>query len=279
MQLDAHQHFWNFTDNPGDFAWMTAEYSVLGRNFLPADLEPLLRANDIDGCIAVQAREMSKETGFLLELAEQHSFIRGVVGWADLCDPNVGAGLERYADNPLLKGFRMLVHDREDIEFAASSDHARGVGMLANYNWTYDLLLRTIHLPAAQRLVDRFPNQSFVIDHIAKPRFDGSDWNIWLTDMQAIAERPNVMCKLSGLVTETDWSQWQSVDYARYLDAVINAFGANRCMFGSDWPVSTCATDYTSSRAVVTDWAGKLSETEQSAIFGGTCAHFYNVAA
>ena len=278
MQLDAHQHFWNYSANPNHFAWMTAEYSVLGRNFLPTDLEPLLRSCDIDGCIAVQAREMIEETDFLLTLAEQNSFIQGVVGWVDLCNSNVAADLERYADYSLLKGFRMLIHDREDVEFAASDSHARGVGMLGKYNWTYDLLLRTIHLPAAQRLVDRFPNQRFVIDHIAKPKFDGSDWSNWLPGMQAMAERPNVMCKLSGLVTEPDWNSWHTVDYARFLDAVIGAFGANRCMFGSDWPVSTCATDYTSARAVVTEWASALSQSEQEAIFGGTCAHFYNVA-
>lgn len=279
MQLDAHQHFWNYTENPDDFSWMTSEYAVLQQNFMPDDLAPLLQASSIEGCIAVQARENVEETDFLLQLAEENSFIYGVVGWVDLCADDVAKVLEQYSDRPLLKGFRMLIHDRQDRDFAASSNHARGVGLLGKDNWTYDLLLRTVHLPAAIRLVDQFPNQRFVVDHIAKPAFDGSDWDDWLSGIQKISKRPNVMCKLSGLVTEPDWNDWQSADYPRFLDAVIEAFGANRCMFGSDWPVSTCATDYLSARAVVTNWARRLSADEKKALYGDSCAYFYTVTA
>ena len=277
MRIDAHQHFWSYTDNPNDFAWMTDEYSVLRRNFLPADLEPLLNDGNLSACIAVQAREVPQETDFLLALAETNPFVRGVVGWVDLCADNIAAVLETYTAKPALKGFRMLIHDRSDPDFAASDAHARGIGLLAEYGWTYDLLLRTIHLPAALKLVDRFPEQRFVIDHIAKPKFDGSDWTPWLAGMQEMAKRENVYCKLSGLVTEAEWSQWQSVDYGRYLDVVFAAFGANRCMFGSDWPVCTCAADYSSVLATLDNWARALSNDEQRAIFGQTCAHFYSL--
>ena len=279
MRLDAHQHFWEFTANPDDFEWMSDDYNVLRRNFLPSDLEPLLGASGLDGCIAVQAREIVKETDFLMNLADQHAYVQGVVGWVDLCADNVEAVLDAYSEKPTLKGFRMLIHDRADPDFAISSTHARGVGFLEQHGWTYDLLLRTIHLPAALQLVDTYPNQAFVIDHIAKPHLDGSDWAAWLSGMQEMSNRSNVFCKLSGLVTEADWKHWQAADYPRFLDKVFEAFGANRCMFGSDWPVSTCATDYHSSKAVVDQWANALSADEKQAIYGGTCAHFYGIDA
>lgn len=279
MKLDSHQHFWDYAANPDDFTWMTDEYSVLGRNFMPADLKPLLAECDISGCIAVQAREVVQETEFLLDLANKNTFIRGVVGWVDMRDEQIETVLESFTGNTLLKGFRMLIHDQADVDFAASAAHARGVGLLAAHGWTYDLLLRTIHLPSALRLVDQYPNQPFVVDHIAKPKLDGSDWTHWLTGMQSLAKRPNVMCKLSGMVTEANWAQWQAADYPRFLNEVLEAFGANRCMFGSDWPVSTCATDYSSVYALVNNWASALSATEQNAIFGATCAHFYHVEA
>lgn len=277
MRLDAHQHFWNYTANPDDFPWMTEELSVIKENFLPQDLEPYLSTAGYDGTIAVQARELEHETDFLLELARENAIIKGVVGWVNLCAPDVKQSLERYAGDPYLKGFRMLIHDQVDPDFASSDAHAHGIGLLEHYGWTYDLLLKTIHLPSAIRLVDRFPTQKFVVDHIAKPATDKSDWDAWLDGIQAIAQRPNVLCKLSGLVTEGDWKKWQPSDFTPFLDEVLNSFGFERLMIGSDWPVCTLAADYVKAMSVVENWATQFSDTECKQLFGTTCALFYDV--
>ncbi|MHA1554637.1 MAG: amidohydrolase family protein [Alphaproteobacteria bacterium] len=277
MRLDAHQHFWDYAANPHEFPWMTDTYASLRRNFLPQDLAPLLDAAGYDGTIAVQARELTRETDFLLDLARRHKIIKGVVGWIDLCAADVDATLERYADESLLKGFRMLIHNHPDPDFADSDPHTRGVARLATHGWTYDLLVRSPHLPASMRLVDQLPNQLFVIDHIAKPVNDRSDWDAWRKGMATLAARENVCCKLSGLVTEGDWQRWTSADFEPFLDEVLDAFGSDRCMIGSDWPVCTSAADYGSAMAVVEDWSGKLNPTERAAILGGNCARFYGV--
>ncbi len=276
MRIDAHQHFWNYSANPSDFTWMTDELSALRNNFLPEDLIPLLSKAEYDGTIAVQAREMEIETDFLLGLARNNEIIKGVVGWVDLCSKDVEQNLERYSGSELLKGFRMLVHDQTDPDFANSEPHAHGVGCLAHYGWTYDLLLRTIHLPSALKLVDRFPAQKFVIDHIAKPDNDRSDWNAWTSGMQAIAQRPNVYCKLSGLVTEGNWQNWKSEDFTPFLDEVVNAFGVERLMIGSDWPVCTLAAGYGSAMNIVENWASKFSDYEREGLLGKTCSEFYD---
>lgn len=278
MRLDSHQHFWNYTANPDDFPWMTDSLQALKRNYLPTDLAPLRADAGIDGTIAVQARELEAETDFLLQLAAGDPSIRGVVGWVDLCEPDIEARLERWSGNPVLKGFRMLIHDRENPDFADSKDHARGVGKLGRFGLTYDLLLRTIHLPSALRLVDRFPDQPFVIDHIAKPAMDGSDWPEWETGIRDIAQRPHVLCKLSGLVTEADWGNWQAATFTPFLDTVLDAFGPDRLMIGSDWPVCTLAGSYGETLDVVLQWSQALSPDEQAKILGANCARFYSVS-
>ena len=277
MKIDAHQHFWNFTENASDFIWMTDELATLKQNFMPSDLDPLLAETGRDGSIAVQAREVVSETDFLLELAQKHNSIKGVVGWVDLCADDVEEVLESYHGNQKLKGFRMLIHDRSDINFADSAPHLNGVSLLKKFNYTYDLLLRTIHLPSAIRLVQKLPDQPFVVDHISKPKMDGSDIEAWKHGIREISKFPNVMCKLSGLVTEGDWKKWNPADFVRYLDIVFEAFGADRLMVGSDWPVCTVAANYNATMNIVDDWASKLSTEEQTLIFGGTCAKFYSV--
>jgi len=280
MRIDSHQHFWEYAANAADYSWMTDDFAVLKHDFLPEHLSVLLDSCALDGSIAVQARAVQGETDYLLTAARQYSFVHGVVGWIDLCSDDIETNLQAYADDHLLKGFRMLVHDYPDANFANSDAHARGVGMLEQFGWTYDLLLKTIHLPSAIKLVDRFPKQAFVVDHIAKPVLNETkqtDWTSWQKGINEIAQRPNVYCKLSGMVTEADWSNWQAASYDRYLDEVLNAFGAERCMFGSDWPVCTCATDYRSMFSLIENWASRLSESEQQSIFGKSCLHFYNI--
>lgn len=277
IRLDAHQHFWSYSANPDHFPWMTDAVDPLRRDYLPEHLAPLRAASQIDGTIAVQAREMDVETDYLLDHAADDPTIRGVVGWIDLCAPNVEARLDHYADRPALKGMRMLIHDRDDPDFADSTPHRHGVSCLTARGLTYDLLLRTVHLPAAIRLVDALPDQPFVVDHIAKPRMDGTDREPWEAGMREIARRPNVVCKLSGLVTEADWDNWTAATFTPFLDTVLEAFGPHRLMMGSDWPVCTLAADHGEALGVVIDWCEKLSSDERAAVFGGTCARFYSV--
>lgn len=277
MKIDAHQHFWDYAANAADYVWMSDAEHMLRRNFLPDDLAPLLKQAGYGGTVAVQAREMRKESDWLLALAKEHDFIRGVVGWLDLTDPTVDAQLDAYTNDTKLKGLRMLIHDQPDPDFADSPEHLRGVAKLEARGLAYDLLLRTIHLPAAIRLVDALPNQRFVIDHIAKPKMDCGDWDAWSAGMTVIAERPNVMCKLSGLVTMGDWTEWRSQPYARFLDHVLECFGTSQCMIGSDWPVATCSADYGDTMGVVERWTEPLSATEKAAIFGANCSVFYRL--
>ncbi|MCY4461323.1 MAG: amidohydrolase family protein [Albidovulum sp.] len=277
MKLDSHQHFWRYAANPGDFPWMTDDLAALRRDFLPEDLAPLREDLAVDGTIAVQAREMEVETDFLLGLARDDKSIKGIVGWVDLCAKDVEARLDRFAGNPAFRGVRMLIHDRADLDFADSAPHLRGVSCLESRGLTYDLLLRTAHIEAAIRLVDKLPHQRFVVDHIAKPKMDGIDRDEWETGIRSIAERPNVFCKLSGLVTEANWSNWKPESFGPYLDTVLEAFGAGRLMVGSDWPVCTLATSYAGAIGLVAEWSRKLSDDERADVMGKNCARFYSV--
>lgn len=277
MRIDSHQHFWNYSDSPSDYVWMTEDFASLRRDYGPAELKPLLVENGFSGSVAVQAREMQKETDYLLDLASREPFILGVVGWVDLCNPEAEHQLDRFSASPRLKGLRMLIHDRAGNDFAASESHVRGVSLLETYGLTYDLLLRPQHLEAAIQLVDRCPIQRFVVDHIAKPDIKGGALEPWRSRLRDLAKRQNVFCKVSGMVTEADWTTWRPKDLHPYLDSVLEAFGADRLMIGSDWPVSTCAAPYTETIKVVVDWTARLSIDEREAILGGTCMSFYNL--
>jgi L-fuconolactonase len=256
---------------------MTDELSVLRHDFGPTDLKPLLDAKGMDGTVAVQAREMPEETDYLLALAAKYPFIKGVVGWLDLCDPGIEPEIELAARNSLLKGFRMLIHDRPDKDFASSPAHLRGVKFLETFDLAYDLLLKTPHIAAAIDLVDALPNQTFILDHIAKPDIKGEVMEPWATELARLAKRQNVSCKLSSLATQADWATWQLADYNRYLDHVLRCFGADRLMIGSDWPVCTLVAGYEESLGIVRNWTSNLSAGEQSAILGETAHRVYRL--
>ncbi len=277
MRLDAHQHFWNYSRDAADYVWMTDALSSLRRNFEPEDLRPQLKDAHFDGTVTVQARETVSETEYLLGLAAQYSIIRGVVGWVDLCDPMVERDIERFSGDPALKGFRMLIHDRADLNFADSEPHRRGVSLLNRYGLTYDLLLRPPHIPSATRLVDALPDQPFVVDHIAKPLLAEGEFSPWREDLSALSKRSNVFCKLSGLVTEADWSNWTREQIYPYLDIVLELFGPDRLMVGSDWPVCTAVADYATVMSLVVDWTDRLSPDERNAVLGGNRARFYKI--
>lgn len=277
MRIDAHQHFWTFTGHESDYVWMTGDYAVLGRDSGMDALRPLLKSAGYSGTIAVQAREMPKETDYLLQIATEHAEIMGVVGWLDLCSPGIQRDLERHAEASMLKGLRMLIHDRPDPDFAMSDAHVNGVSKLSKYGLTYDLLLKPPHLPAAIRLADRLPNQMFVVDHIAKPDIQNSIMEPWRSLMIDLAKRPNVYCKLSSVITQANWRAWTDVDIFPFLDVAWEAFGTDRIMVGSDWPVSTVAADYAATMGLFERWSMRLSQSEKAAFMGGTCARFYGV--
>ncbi len=277
MRIDSHQHFWTFTGNENDYVWMTGEYAVLGRDFGVDALRPHLKRAGFSGTIAVQAREMRNETDYLLDLAAAHTEIKGVVGWLDLCAADIEHDLEHYVDRANLKGLRMLIHDRPDPDFAMSRAHLNGVSKLANFGLTYDLLLKPPNLPAAIQLVDRLPNQMFVVDHIAKPDIRNHVMEPWRGLIADLALRPNVYCKLSSVVTQADWQAWTDAEITPFLNVALEAFGASRIMVGSDWPVSTCAADYVTTMGLFERWSQRLSKSEQEAFMGGNCAHFYGI--
>jgi L-fuconolactonase len=275
MRLDSHQHFWRY--RPDHQTWMTERMGVLKRDYLPGDLKPLLQSVGFGGTIAVQARQMIEETEWLLQLADEHDLIKGVVGWVDLRSPNLRGQLETFSKHPKLVGVRHVVHDEPDDNFMLRPEFRRGIAQLREFNLTYDLLLFPKHLPVAVKLVEEFPGHPFVLDHIAKPRIGEKLFSPWQEDLAALAKLPNVCCKLSGMVTEALWKQWQPQDFHRYLDIVFAAFGLERVMIGSDWPVCTLSGDYAATMGVVTQYVQKFPSEVREKILGGNCARFYGL--
>ena len=275
LRIDAHQHFWRF-DAARD-RWITDDLRAIRRDFLPADLEGILAANRVDGCVAVQADQSEQETRFLLDLAREHAFIKGVVGWVDLASPRVEDSLRAFVTDPRLRGVRHVAQAEAD-DFLAREDVIRGVGQLGRFGLTYDILVFARQLPAALTLVKRLPNQTFVIDHLGKPCIHDGTLEPWATHLRALGRLPNVSCKLSGLVTEADWAHWRPPHLRPYLDVALEAFGPERVMFGSDWPVCLVAAPYERVLEVIVEYAATLSVTEQEALFGGNAARVYGLS-
>jgi L-fuconolactonase len=256
---------------------MSDEMAQLKRDFLPEDLQPLLENLGFDGCVAVQASQTLEETRWLLELAGKDAFIKGVVGWVDLLSTDLPGQLERFATHPKLLGVRHLVQDEADDEFVLRDDFMNGVSRLKQFDLTYDLLLLPKHLRAAAQLVRKFPEQPFVLDHIAKPRIAEGLLSPWREDLQDLSHSQNVCCKLSGMVTEAAWNQWKTDQFRPYLDTVVEAFTPERLMIGSDWPVCTLSGDYASAMQIVIDYVQQFPPAERSGILGGNCARFYGI--
>jgi len=275
MRLDAHQHFWHY--HPAQHVWMTDQMAVLRRDYLPDELAPLLQSIRFDGTIAVQARQMVEETEWLLALALEYDLIKGVVGWVDLRSPQIHAQLERYARHPRLVGVRHVVHDEPDDQFMRRPDFRRGIALLREFKLTYDLLLFPRHLPVAVELVREFPEQPFVLDHIAKPAIRDGTISPWDRGLRELARCGNVWCKLSGMVTEARWKQWRPADFHRYLDVVLEAFGPERVMIGSDWPVCTLSGDYAAVMGIVMDYVQQFPPAVRAGILGENCVRFYGV--
>jgi L-fuconolactonase len=276
IRLDAHQHFWEY--NPRRDAWITGDMTAIRRDFLPADLEGTLAASGINGSVAVQADQSLDETRFLLDLAARHPFIKGVVGWVDLRSAQLDETLETLAQDRRLRGIRHVAQAEPD-DFLAQEDVIRGIGRLGRFGLTYDILVFERQLPAAITLTSRLPDQAFVLDHLAKPRIKEGRLEPWATHVKEVARRPNVCCKISGLVTEADWTGWRPEHLRPYLDVAFDAFGADRVMFGSDWPVCLVAGTYGRVLGVVDEYAAALSADERDGLFGGNAARFYGLTA
>ena len=274
-RIDAHQHFWQF-DSVRD-SWITDEMSVIQKDFLPDDLKPLLQQNGIDGCVAVQANQSEEETDFLISLARQHDFIKGIVGWIDLQAANITEKLVRYKSFPVVKGFRHVLQGETQRDLMLQLNFKRGIAALQQNDFTYDILIFPDQLKFSAKLVAEFPEQKFVIDHIAKPYIKKKEIDEWKNDMQKIAKNENVYCKISGMVTEADWKEWKKEDFKPYLDVVVNAFGTNRVMFGSDWPVCLVAASYEKMLGIVEDYFSVFSKEEQEQFFGLNATRFYNL--
>jgi len=275
MKIDAHQHFWRH--DPAIHTWMDEKMQLLRQDFLPDQLLPLLQAEGIDGCIAVQADSSGRENDFLLGLAADHPWILGVVGWVDLQSDQLESQLEQLCQHSRAVGVRHIVQDEPDDRFLDGAAFRRGVSTLAARKLTFDLLIYERQLPAAIDFVRALPDVPMVLDHIAKPRIADALLEPWASQIREVALAPNLMCKLSGIVTEANWLEWTPADLAPYLETAIEAFGPERLMLGSDWPVCCLAADYSRVRSLVEPFLQPLSWTERSAIEGGNATRFYQL--
>ncbi|MFY8128135.1 MAG: amidohydrolase family protein [Chitinophagaceae bacterium] len=272
--LDAHQHFWHY--HSSTHGWINDEMSTIRKDFLPKHLLPVYQQNNVDGCVAVQADQTLDETYFLLQLAQQHEFIKGVVGWIDLQADNIDAELEHLQNFSKLKGFRHILQG-ESPSFMLQPKFLNGISTLKNFNYTYDILIYPHQLSAANELVKLNPEIKFVIDHLAKPYIKNGLIDDWAKQIKQIANYSNVYCKISGLVTEADFANWQPEIFNPYLDVVVAAFGTKRLMFGSDWPVCLVAANYESVLQIVKNYINKLSTHEQADILYNNAVNFYNL--
>ncbi len=275
MRIDAHQHFWRY--RPETHGWISEGMAALRRDFLPEELEPLLCAEGFDGCVAVQAAQSLAETRFLLQLAERHPFVKAVVGYVDLVSPDLERQLDELCAHPSFRGVRHIAQDEPDDRWLARPDVVRGIGALRRYGLSYDILVHARQLPAAIELARHLPDQPFVLDHLAKPEIRAGRLEPWRTDIRRLAAHPNVVGKLSGLVTEAAWDHWSAAGIRPYLEVALEAFGPARLLIGSDWPVCLLAGDYRRVIGLAADFVRSLSPDEQAAIFGANALRCYGI--
>ena len=274
MIIDSHQHFWNY--NRKRDTWINESMGVLKKDFLPLDLEPILKQNKVDGCIAVQADQSEKETEFLLKCALENKFIKGVVGWIDLCSENIENRLAYFSRNKLFKGVRHIVQ-AEKFNYLRKKEVQRGIGKLSKFNLTFDLLITTEQLKSATDLVERFPNQKFILDHLAKPKISEPIKNDWLSGIVNLSEKKNVWCKLSGLVTETKEYNFEESDFYPFIDVIFENFGPDRILFGSDWPVCLLASNYKNVLGIIKNYLKNYDHGVKTKILSENAKIFYNL--
>ena len=275
MIIDTHHHFWNY--NPVDFDWIDDDMASVRRSFLPGNLQETIAGTGVEGVVSVQARQIVEETDWLLKLASENEFIKGVVGWVPLANENIREILDRYSQNKWLKGVRHVIQGEPDPEFILGTQFNHGISLLKNYNLVYDILIFEHQLLNTIRFVDRHPNQQFVLDHIAKPKIKVNEIAGWEKNIKEFAKRENVCCKISGMVTEGDFTSWTEKQLQPYFDVVLEAFGPSRLLFGSDWPVCLVAARYVEWLNLVKKNISGLSAFEQEQIFGRNAIRVYNL--
>lgn len=275
MIIDAHHHLWKY--KPSEFGWIDDSMSVLKQDYLPADLEPELQLSGISGTVVVQARQSLEETRCLLELADKYPFIKGVVGWLDLRTPDLESQLEEFANYPKMVGVRHVIHDEADDKFMLQAAFMKGIARLEQYGLVYDLLLFPKHLAYAAELVKAFPRQRFVLDHLGKPLIKAGQMEPWKTDIEQLAGNNNVWCKISGMVTEAHHDQWEINDFISYMEVVKNAFGPERIMLGSDWPVCKLAGDYEAVMNIPIIFSRHMKANEQERLLARNAIECYQL--
>ena len=275
MKIDAHHHFWHYSEE--EFSWISDEMSLIRRDFMPWDLLVEINAAGIDGVISVQARQTLHETGELIKYAQENKFIKGIVGWLPLCDVEIQKYLGKYANISWLKGLRHVVHDEPDDSFILREDFNCGISLLKDFGLVYDILIFEKHLPQTIEFIKKHPDQQFVLDHIAKPKIKKGQLQPWRKYIEELGRFENVNCKISGMVTEADLSNWTLEQLKPYFEIVFNAFGPRRLMFGSDWPVCLCACKYGQWIETVLQLISQLSCLEQGAIMGENAIRTYGL--
>ncbi len=274
-RIDSHQHFWKY--DPVQHAWINDDMEIIQADFLPEDLEPILQNYGFNGCVTVQVDQTEEENAMMLDHAAKHNFIKGVVGWVDFKVENIEDRLAYFKQFEKLKGFRHILQGEADRAYMLNADFKRGIAKLNQFGYTYDILVYTDQIAYANEFAASFPDQPFVIDHIAKPKIKAGDIADWAKDMREIAKNENVLCKVSGMVTEADWKNWKREDFTPYLDVVFEAFGIDRVMYGSDWPVCRVAATYGEMMGIPEAYVAKLSKDEQEKFWGGNAVKFYGL--
>ncbi len=274
MIIDAHQHFWHF--HTETHAWINDSMLAIRKDFLPDNLAPLLQDNGIDGCIAVQADQSKAETRFLVDLALKYPWIKAVIGWVDLKAPDLETQLFGWKHQPIIKGFRHILQSEEPA-YMLSSAFLNGIASLQKFGFCYEILIYPKHLPAALILVKQFPEMKFVIDHLAKPNIKNQQITNWQENIMLMGLQKNVYCKVSGMVTEADWKGWRSTDFDIYLTIVKDAFGMDRLMYGSDWPVCLVATNYKQQLTIYEQFFSDCTDSEKANLFGNNAKRFYQI--
>jgi L-fuconolactonase len=275
MKIDAHQHFWIY--NEKDFGWITDDMALLHQDFMPDNSLKILLDNGFDACVAVQARQTETETEFLLDLAKKSDFIRGVVGWVDLQAENIEERLSYFSGFPKLSGIRHVVQAEPDTDFLLRPAFQNGISLLKQYNLVYDILIYPKQLKSAVKMVRQFSEQVFVLDHIAKPLIKGKVLEPWRSHIKELARSENVYCKVSGMVTEANWQNWQEKDFRVYLDVIVESFGTDRILYGSDYPVCLAAGNYKSQLQIIEHYLASFSASEQADILGNTACRVYRL--
>ena len=275
MRIDSHQHFWIY--DPNQYPWMTDELSAIRSNHLPEHLQVEFDRLGIDGSVAVQARQSLDESRWLLKMADESCLIKGVVGWVDLRSEHVEDQLAEFAEHPKFVGVRHVVQDEPDENFMLLPEFIRGISKLKSYDLSYDILVFPKQLPAAIKLVKQFPDQSFVLDHIAKPLIKDKEISTWDEHIRELAQFSNLTCKVSGMITEANWTAWKTSDFTPYLDVVFEAFGEDRLMYGSDWPVCKLAGSYRQVYDLTDNYFSQFSPLAKEKFFGGVASEFYRL--